>query len=98
MKRIAGWGVLLLLVAVFVMAADPKERRFITKGMSEGQVLDKIGKPDSESYDSGGEATETIKRWIYLPTEGDAETITTVVLKKGKVIEVTREISREPKQ
>ena len=98
MRRIAGLGLLLILVAVFAMAANPKERRFITKGMSEGEVLDKIGKPDSESYDSGSEAKVTVKRWIYLPTEGDPETITTVVLKKGKVIQVTREISRETKQ
>jgi hypothetical protein len=98
MRRLVGLGMLLLLISGFTMASDPKERRFITKGISEGQVLDKIGKPDSESFDSGGEATETVKRWIYLPTEGDSQTITTIVLKKGKVIEVTREISRESKQ
>jgi hypothetical protein len=98
MRRIAGLGLLLILVAVFVMAANPKERKFISEGMSEGEVLDKIGQPDSESYDNGSEAKVIVKRWIYLPTEGDPQTITTVVLKKGKVIQVTREISRETKQ
>jgi ribosomal protein S8E len=77
------------------MAASPKERKFISEGMSEGEVLDKIGEPDSESFDSGDGATETVKRWIYLPTEGDPQMVTTVVLKKGAVIEVTREVSRE---
>jgi len=62
--------------------------------MSEGAVLEKVGRPDSESFDSGGEAKETVKRWIYLPAEGDPQTITTVVLKNGQVISVTREISR----
>lgn len=94
MKKIVGVCCLLLLFASAAFAAGAKERRFICKGMSEGEVLQKIGKPDSESFDTGGEATETVKRWIYLPAPDDPQTITTVVLKKGKVIEVTREISR----
>ena len=32
-------------------AADPGERKFIREGMSEGEVMMKIGKPDSESVD-----------------------------------------------
>jgi hypothetical protein len=97
MRRIVGVSFLLLLVAFSIVAASASERRFIRKGMSEGEVLDKIGIPDSESFDTGCAAAETVKRWIYLPTEGDEQTITTVVLKKGKVIEVTREVSRERK-
>ena len=61
--------------------------------MSEGEVLMKIGKPDSESVDTGGGATVAVKRWIYLPTAGDQQTLTTVVLRDGKVIEVTRKVS-----
>ena len=44
----------------------------------------KIGKPDSQSEDTGGGAKVTIKRWIYMPTYGDAQTITTIVLEKGR--------------
>jgi len=53
----------------------------------------KIGKPDSESVDSGGGATVTVRRWIYLPASGDQQTTTTIVLQNGKVIEVTRQVS-----
>ena len=58
----------------------------------EGEVLVKIGKPDSESFDTGGGATTTVKRWIYLPTPRDQQTMTTVVLQNGKVIEVERKV------
>ncbi len=94
MKKIVGVCCLLLLFASAAFSEGASERKFIRKGMTEGQVLEKIGKPDSESFDTGGGATETVKRWIYLPAEGDPQTVTTVVLKNGKVIEVTREISR----
>ena len=94
MKKLMGVCFLLLLFASAVLAASAKERRFICVGMSEGEVLEKVGKPDSESFDSGNGALETVKRWIYLPTQDDPQTITTVVLKNGKVIQVTREISR----
>jgi hypothetical protein len=88
-------AVLLALLAFTssAIAADPSERKFIREGMSEGEVLMKIGKPDSESVDTGGGATVTVKRWIYLPTAGDQQTLTTVVLRDGKVIEVTRKVS-----
>lgn len=93
-RRIVGAVFLLLFCASSALAASASERKFIREGMSEGDVLVKIGKPDTESMDSGGEATETVKRWIYLPAPGDEQTITTVVLKGGKVIEVTRKVSR----
>ena len=94
MRKMAGVCCLLLLFASAVFAASAKERRFISKGMTEGEVLAKIGKPDSESVESGGGAKETVKRWIYLPVPDDPQTITEVVFKNGKVIEVTRKISR----
>jgi hypothetical protein len=94
MKRILGVCCLLLLIASGVLAASAKERRFICPGMSEGEVLEKVGAPDHESFDTGDGANETVKRWVYFPTADDWETITTVVLWRGKVVEVTREISR----
>ena len=94
MRRMATIFFLLSFFASSVLAASASERKFIREGMSEGDVLMKIGKPDSESIDSGGGATETVKRWIYLPAPGDQQTITTVVLKNGQVIEVTRKVSR----
>jgi hypothetical protein len=77
-----------------IAAADVADRKYIREGMSEGDVLMKIGKPDSESIDSGGGATVTVRRWIYLPAPGDDQVITTIVLRNGKVQDVTRQISR----
>lgn len=94
MRKVVGVCCLLLLFASAAFAASAKERRFICKGMTEAEVLGKIGKPDSESVDTGGAATETVKRWIYLPAPDDPQTTTTVVLRNGKVIEVTRQITR----
>ena len=87
-------AVALWLASTCVLAADARERRFITQGMSEGEVLMKIGKPDSQSEDTGGGAEFTVKRWIYFPTTGDPQTMTTIVIKNGRVQEVTRQISR----
>ena len=83
-----------MLAFAAVSWASPAERKFIREGMSEGEVLAKIGKPDSESMDSGGGAKITIKRWIYLPASGDPQTVTTIVLENGKVTRVSREVSR----
>lgn len=84
----------LAFAAVPALAADAGERRFITDGMSEGQVLMKIGRPDSESEDTGGGAKVKEKTWIYFPAPGDAQTMTTLVIREGKVIRVDRRISR----
>lgn len=94
MKQTLGVLFLSVLCSSSVLAADASERKFIREGMSEGEILLKIGKPDSESVDSGAGATVTVKRWIYLPTPGDEQTLTTVVIRDGKVTEVTRKISR----
>lgn len=89
-----GLAALCMAVSTIALAADAGDRRFITTGMSEGEVLMKIGKPDSVSEDSGGGAKEAIKRWVYFPTTGDSQTITTIVMKQGKVEKVERQIAR----
>jgi Protein of unknown function (DUF2845) len=76
------------------IAADAGDRKFIREGMSEGEVMMKIGKPDSESVDSGGGAKVTVKRWMYFPTSGDPQTITTITIREGRVTEVSRQVSR----
>lgn len=85
---------LLAFASLSAWAADASDRKFIHDGMSEGEVLMKIGRPDSESVDTGGGAKITVKRWIYMPTNGDSQTMTTIVIKDGKVTEVSRQISR----
>lgn len=94
MRTIVCLALLLVFSVSSAFAADASERRFIREGMSEGTVVMKIGKPDSESVDTTAGATFTIKRWIYFPTSGDRDVLTTIVLTRGEVIEVKREISR----
>ncbi len=84
----------LCLVGSIATAADAGDRKFIREGMSEGEVMMKIGRPDSESVDSGGGAKTTIKRWIYFPASGDPQTITTITIREGRVAEISRQVSR----
>jgi hypothetical protein len=69
-------------------AVDVAERKFIVPGMSEGEVVARIGAADMTS---GGKGRKT-SRWSYLPAPGDPQTITTVVFDYGKVIEVERKV------
>ena len=90
---IACMAFLLVFSVTSALAADANERRFIRQGMSEGDVLMKLGKPDSESVDTAGGATIVTKRWLYLPTSGDEQVLTTIVLEGGRVIQVIRQVS-----
>lgn len=84
----------LAFVASSALAADAADRRFIREGMSEGEVLMKIGRPDSESTDTGGGSTIAVKRWMYFPAPGDPQTMTTLTIREGRVVEVNRQVSR----
>ena len=72
------------------VVADIAQRKFIVPGMSEGEVVARIGKPDMTS---GGKGRKT-SRWSYLPAAGDPQTITTVVFDYGMVIEVERKVMK----
>ena len=85
---------LLLMLAASTWAADAEERRFIKEGMTEGEVLLKIGEPDQETPVSGPEARIVVKRWTYYPAPGDPQTMTELTLRGGVVSFVERTISR----
>jgi hypothetical protein len=68
-------------------AVDIAQRKFIVPGMSEGEVIAKIGQPDMTT----AKGRKSL-RWSYLPAAGDPQTITTVVFDFGKVIDVERKI------
>jgi Domain of unknown function (DUF4124) len=68
--------------------ADPTQRKFIHPGMSEGEVVAKIGPADMTG---GGKGSKSY-RWSYLPVPADPKTITTVVFDYGKVILVERKV------
>lgn len=94
MRTALRYVVLCLVFAAHGALAADADRKFIREGMSEGEVLMKIGRPDSESNDSGGGAKVAIKRWIYFPTPGDPQTMTTITIRDGRVTEVSRQLSR----
>ena len=93
MRRVVA-AVLLCALSIPALAADASERKFISKGMTEGEVLSRIGKPDNESEISGGAAKVVEKVWTYFPHEDDKQTLTTITIKNGRVIAVERTISR----
>src|SRR6266576_3395457 len=52
------------------------ERRFIRTGMSESEVIRRIGKPEVDTRGSRKQGKEG-KHWSYLPAAADPDTITT---------------------
>ena len=93
-NRLKRAACLLIVIASPVLAEDAADRKFIREGMSEGEVVMKIGKPDSETLDSGASAALVVKKWVYMPAAGDPQTVTTIVIRGGTVGEITRQIAR----
>lgn len=75
-------------------AADARERGFLRKGMPEGEVVLKVGKPDHEALVRSDRGHPDEKTWTYFPQAGDPQTITIVRLRAGVVADVERKISR----
>ena len=72
-------------------AADAAERMHVRVGMSEAEVLARLGHPDMTVGGKNGAAT----RWTYLPAPADPETITTLTLAKGTVTGVERKVVKK---
>jgi hypothetical protein len=66
------------------------QRKFIRVGMSEAEVVERIGKPDVSAGNQRGRG----QQWSYLPNDGDPNTITTLTLSGGKVADVERKTVR----
>ena len=75
---------------VKIKGGNPAERKFIQAGMSEAEVILKVGRPDVEAKGRGKQG----HRWSYMPTAGDADTLTTLTLAGGKVTHVERKVVR----
>jgi len=69
---------------------DPGERRFLRAGMTQAEVLHKIGRPDMKLNARRKEGVQ----WSYLPIAGDADTLTTVTFNGGAVSRVERRVVR----
>ncbi|HEY5365232.1 MAG TPA: DUF4124 domain-containing protein [Casimicrobiaceae bacterium] len=70
-----------------IPAGNAAERKFLHPGMSEAEVVARIGAPDIRSGNANGRGGA---RWSYLPTEGDAGMITTLHLSSGQVTQIDR--------
>jgi hypothetical protein len=77
-----------------VLAVDARDRGFIDRGMAEGEVALKIGKPDHETLVSSVKGQPEEKTWTYFPHSRDPQTITIITLRGGKVVNIERKISR----
>ena len=72
------------------MAKNATERKRLQTGMSEAEVIQKVGHADVESE---GRAKEG-RRWTYLPTEGDPDTVSVLTTTDGKVSHIERKVMR----
>lgn len=70
---------------------DPSERQHARVGMTEAEVLAKLGSPDVMT----GKPNDKQLRWTWLPTEGDPDMVTTMTLTDGIVTDVERRTARK---
>jgi len=84
----------LALASLSVLAVDARDRGFIGKGMPEGEVLYKIGKPDHEAFIKNVRGEPEEKTWTYFPHPRDPQTLTIFTLRSGVVVNIERKIAR----
>lgn len=82
------------LAASGSQAIDARDRGFLSKGMPEGEVLFKIGKPDHEAIVKSVRGEPEEKTWTYFPHYRDPQTLTIITLKAGVVERIERKIAR----
>lgn len=85
---------LLVLGATPGLAADAGERKFLRKGMGEGEVILKIGKPDHEAFRRVVRGEPEEKTWTYFPHPRDRQTLTVLTFHSGVVTAIDRQIAR----
>jgi len=85
---------LLALAATSSLAADAGERKFIRKGMAEGEVVLKLGKPDHEALQRVVRGQPEEKSWTYFPHVRDPQTLTIITFHAGLVTRIDRKIAR----
>lgn len=85
-----------VLAAAWVQAhaVDARDRGFLSKGMPEGEVVYKIGKPDHEAFVRNVRGQPEEKTWTYFPHPRDPQTLTIVTLRGGVVEQIERKIAR----
>lgn len=66
---------------------NPVDRRHLRTGMSEGEVIARIGPPDLTTGKGRRQS-----RWTWMPVAADPDTITTVLFDTGRAIEIERTV------
>ena len=66
---------------------DANERRHLRIGMSEGEVLARVGPPDFTTGKGRRSA-----RWTWMPAPADPDTVTVLLFDTGRVVEVERTV------
>jgi hypothetical protein len=66
---------------------NPAERRHLRVGMTEGEVIARVGPPDLTTGKGRRHA-----RWTWMPVPGDPDTITVVLFDVGRAVEIERTI------
>jgi hypothetical protein len=72
-------------------AGDATERMHLRVGMSESEVLARLGTPDMTVGAKNGPSP----RWTYMPAPGDPETITTLMFAKGVLVDIERKVVKK---
>jgi hypothetical protein len=84
----------LLAATTLAHAADAYERGFIRPGMHEAEVLQRVGKPEHETFLRNERGQPEEKSWAYFPHPRDPQTLTIITLRAGVVQNVERKIAR----
>lgn len=71
--------------------ADASERKHVRLGMTEAEVLAKLGQPDMTTGRKNGGTV----RWTYMPAAGDPDTVTALTLNKGAVVDIERKVMKK---
>jgi len=90
-----------VLIAAFLsaasacgLAADARERGFISLRMAEAEVMLRIGKPDHEAFVLNVKGQPEEKTWSYFPHYRDPQTLTIITLRGGVVANIERKVVR----
>lgn len=82
-------------------AGQAAERRFVSMGMSDAEVIARVGRPDRVLGGTGGSiggrpgsGRGARSRWLYLPAPGDSDSMTVVELEGSVVVNVERRLVR----
>ena len=70
---------------------DPAERANAHVGMTESEVLAKLGPPDVTS----NSPSRSQLRWTWLPAEGDPDMVTTMTITDGIVTDLERRTAKK---